>query len=155
MAYLTSNDIAALQLDASGQNTTEAWQKAFEVLSGNNSEVSNDLLAFEAAVYSVYGEKGYNEVVQAAQKFKENHSLSEEIGKDELKKYGFTQKGISRIRLAEAVGRIDSGKDVYVLYPDNTKKLAKSRADLLERGVMFGMPTKEMNKAMDEVGMER
>jgi hypothetical protein len=155
MAYLTANDIAALQLDASGQNTTAAWQKVFEELSDNNSEVTTALLAFEAAVYSIYGEKGYNDVVQAAQKFQEMNPLAEEVSKDELKKFGFTQKGISRIKLSEAVGRLDSGKDVYVLYPDNTKKRALNREELREHGVMFGMPTKEANKAMDEVGMER
>lgn len=154
MAYLTAQNIAALQLDAAGQNTTDAWQGAFEVLSDNNSELANDLLAFEAAVYSALGEKGYNEIVQSAQKFKE-FSKIEEIEHDALKNFGFTQKGISRIRLMDAISRVENGKPVYVLYSNNTKKLAKTRSDLLGQGVMYGMPSKEMNKAMDEVEMER
>lgn len=120
--------------------TIDDWEKAFDWLANEVSELNDESLRMQSAIREKYGEKALDELIEMAM----DDEFEITPAMEAMFTYGYKNMDMMPLDKETAVKFFGKNCNVFILYPNNTEKKANSVEDILSANEMIGVSVSEI-----------
>lgn len=131
--------------------TIEDWQKFAEWLIDEIYERNSSDLSMQEAILTKYGEKGLDELMEIAADIEKKYLPAEMT----MHAFGYRKDSMCPISNELALKYLEDGREVYLLFNDNTEKMIANTREIENHNGLFGITYDELERVAKDLQAER
>lgn len=131
--------------------TVEDWQKFAEWLIDEIYERNSSDLSMQEAILTKYGEKGLDELMEIAADIEKKYLPAEMT----MHAFGYRKDSMCPISNELALKYLEDGREVYLLFNNNTEKMIANPREIENHNGLFGITYTELERIAKDLQAER
>lgn len=131
--------------------TKEDWQEFAEWLVGEVYEKNASSLYMEEAILEIYGQTGLDKLTDLAIELEDKY-LPAEIS---MHMFGYKNEQMMPVTKEKAIELLDDGREVFMLFSDNTERPISHEAQIANHSGLFGVTYEELERIARDNGAEK